>query len=73
MDWMKLLWNVWFWIHGLIGAVIGGVATSIGTMIVDPVNFNLQDGLPKLKSVAIASAIISAALYLKKSPLPPKE
>ena len=73
MDWLKVLKSGWFWIHGLLGAVIGGVATSIGTMIVDPLTFNLAEGLPNLINVIKVSAIISGALYLKKSPLPPTE
>ena len=58
------------WIKGLLSAVIGGVANSIVVMVVDPQSFNLTDGLGKLGIVALASAIFSAANYLKKSPIP---
>jgi hypothetical protein len=58
------------WLKGLGSAVIGAFANSITVMIVDPQNFNLQTGLNKVLSVAIVSAIIAAAMYLKQSPLP---
>jgi len=61
-------WKIW--IKGLISAIIGGAANSIGLMIADPLTFNLGDGLGKLKAVCIVSAIVSAAMYLKSSPLP---
>lgn len=61
-------WRVWF--KGLVSAVIGGVANSVTVMIVDPQAFNLQDGIGKLGTVAAVSAILSAAFYLKDSPLP---
>ncbi len=58
------------WVKGLISAIIGAAANSITVMIVDPTNFNLGAGLPKLGSVAIVSAVVAAAMYLKQSPLP---
>ena len=39
-------------------------------MIADPLNFNLQEGLNRLLTVAATSAIVSAAAYLKQSPIP---
>ena len=62
-------WNKW--IKGLISAIIGGAANSITVMIVDPIAFNMQDGAGKLGMVALVSAIVAAAMYLKQSPLPP--
>jgi len=62
--------NWQLWLKGLISAVIGGAANSIVLMIADPQTFNLAEGLPKLKMVAIVSAIVSAAMYLKQSPIP---
>lgn len=62
MDWKK-------WLKGLAAAVIGGVANTVTVMIVDPVAFNLSD-IGKLLQVAAVSAIVSAGLYLKQSPLP---
>jgi len=58
------------WLKGLVSAVIGGMATAVSTMIVSPQEFNLEEGLGKLGSVAVVSAIVAAALYLKQSPLP---
>ena len=58
------------WLRGLISAVIGGAANSITVMIVDPQSFNLEDGLGKVGSVALISAVVAAAMYLRKSPLP---
>ena len=58
------------WLKGLISAVIGGAANSVTVMIVDPVAFNLQEGASKLGWVALVSAIVAAAMYLKASPLP---
>ena len=59
------------WLKGLIAAVIGGAANSVSAMFVAPESFNLQD-LPKLGKLAVASAIISLAFYLKSSPVPPE-
>jgi len=63
MNWTK-------WLKGLISAVIGGAANSITVMIVDPIAFNLNEGASKLGVVALVSAILAAAMYLKQSPLP---
>jgi hypothetical protein len=63
MDW-KL------WLKGLASAAIGGASNAVTMMVVDPINFNLQDGIGKLGSVAAVSALVSAAMYLKKSPVP---
>jgi hypothetical protein len=57
-------------VKGLIAAVIGGVANSVTLMIADPLNFNLGEGINKLLTVAATSAIIAAAAYLAKSPIP---
>ena len=58
------------WIKGLIAAGISGCANAITVTIVDPENFNLSDGCNKLVSVAVVSAIVGVAMYLKQSPLP---
>jgi len=58
------------WVTGLIGAFIQGGATSISTMIVDPETFNIGDGLSNVGTVALVSAIVGAALFLKNKPLP---
>jgi len=64
MDWTK-------WVKGLVSAIIGGAANAITVAIVDPIAFNLQEGASKLLTVALVSAIVAAAMYLKQSPLPP--
>jgi hypothetical protein len=58
------------WLHGLLSAVINGVAGSITVVIVDPTDFNIFEGREKLVMVAIAMALVGAALYLKDKPLP---
>ena len=63
MNWTK-------WVKGLVSAVIGGAANAITVSVVDPQAFNLQEGASKLLTVAVVSAIVAAAMYLKQSPLP---
>lgn len=63
MDWKT-------WAKGLFSAAIGGAANSITVMVIDPLQFNFNDGLGKLAAVAGISAVVSAAMYLKSSPLP---
>lgn len=62
--------DVKLWAKGLLSAVIGGCANAIVLAIADPNTFNLGEGLGKLSTVTITSAIVSAAMYLKQSPLP---
>ena len=66
-----LNWHVW--LRGLISAAVSGFATTITVMIVDPNTFNLDTGIKQVLTVAVVSAIVSVANYLKKSPLPEKE
>jgi hypothetical protein len=63
MDWKT-------WIKGLVSAAIGAAANGITVVIVDPTNFNLNEGLGKLGSVMFVSAIVAIGMYLKASPLP---
>ncbi|QEE30793.1 hypothetical protein FTW19_24005 [Terriglobus albidus] len=67
--------NVRLWLHGLGAAFIGGAATSLATILVDSEKFNIDTllGLQHLAVVAIVAGIVSAAGYLKQSPLPPVE
>ena len=58
------------WLYGLMSAMIGGAANSVIVILVSPESFNFQEGLPKLGTAAFAFGIVSAALYLKQSPLP---
>jgi len=61
------------WLQGLIAAIVGGVATSITVVIVDPLKFNLTDGKYNLLMVMAVSGIYSGAMYLKEHPVPNEE
>lgn len=65
--------SVKMWLHGLGAALIGGAASAVTVTLVAPDQFNLFDpvALQRLVSVVGVSAIVSAAAYLKQSPLPP--
>lgn len=58
------------WIEGLLAALIGGAANAVTVIVVDPLNFNLGEGLPKLLQVVAVGAIVAAAAFLKQSPIP---
>lgn len=58
------------WLKGLVAAIIGGVSNSVLLVIADPLTFNFNEGLSRVLTVAGTTAIISAAMYLKQSPLP---
>jgi hypothetical protein len=60
----------WVWFRGLLSVVISSAAGGVTVVIVDPSTFNLQAGLGKLAQVCGVLALIHAALYLQKSPLP---
>lgn len=60
------------WLNGLVAAGISGAASSISVMVVDYDHFNLTTGLKHLGLVALVSAVIGVAGYLKQSPLPTK-
>lgn len=61
------------WLHGLFAAFIGGAATAVSCLVVEPATFNFAAGLSSTLKVAAVSGLISAAAYLKQSPLPPIE
>ena len=63
--------NTKAWLHGLAGAAIGAIGSSVSVMIVDPTTFNFTPaGWLKLGEISLVSAVLAAALYLKQSPLP---
>lgn len=62
--------NTRVWIEGLVAAFIGGAANAVTVIVVDPLNFNLGEGLPKLLQVVAVGALVAAAAYLKQSPIP---
>lgn len=61
--------RVLIWLHGLLGAVIGGAANALTAILVKPQDFNLGDGLWNLQQMAAGGALIGAALYLAKHPV----
>ena len=60
------------WLKGLIAAVISSASNSICVLIADPQHFipGTVGGFRNLGVVALVSAIVGAALYLKQSPVP---
>ena len=74
----RLDWSGWF--EGLWGAFItsaaGAASAAIGTMVVDPGDFNLHGGIRKLFEVMAVSALIpgmvSLLKFLQMHPLPDK-
>lgn len=58
------------WLSGAIAALIGGAASSVSVMIVDPLDFNFDTGLKKLGAVALVSGVVNLASYLKQHPVP---
>lgn len=61
-------WQIW--LKGLLAAVINGMACSVTAMIVDPLKFNINDGLGNIGIIMLVSAAFGAASYLKQSPFP---
>lgn len=58
------------WLDGIISAGVSGAVNGIAAIVVDPVNFNLQEGFSKVVSLAAAGAFIGVIMYLRQSPLP---
>ncbi len=59
------------WVKSLVAAVIGGAATSVTAVFVDPQHFNFSGpGLVALLKFAGAGAVIAFFMFLKQSPLP---
>lgn len=60
------------WLKGLVAAVVASAANSISVLIADPRHFNPSEagGWRNLGTVAVVSAIVGAAMYLKQSPVP---
>lgn len=61
------------WIEGILAAAIGGGANALTVIIVDPIAFNLGEGLSKLLQVAAVGGLVAVAAFLKQSPIPAKE
>lgn len=57
-----------FWLHGLSAAAIGGAATAVTTFLVqDAAHADLRS----VGKAALVGGLLTAASYLKQSPLPP--
>lgn len=55
---------------GLVDAAINSAASSAVVVIVDPSDFNLQDGFSNLVKVFVAGAVLGALMWLKNHRLP---
>jgi hypothetical protein len=58
------------WFGGLIAAIIGGMSNAVLLLNIAPMEFNFNAGLGKLGAAVTWSAILAAAMYLQRSPLP---
>ena len=61
------------WLHGLMGALIGGSVMGVFTATADP--HTLREGLmtgdySTLGKIMLAGGVWSALMYLKQSPIP---
>ena len=73
MQWGEWLTGIW---SSFISAAAGAGSTAIGTMVVDPVDFNIHAGLSRLLQVMAFSALIPGTVsmlkYLQMHPTPDK-
>lgn len=58
------------WLAGLIAATVNGFASGVVLVVVDPSEFNLTTGFPKLAMTSAVLGLLGAANYLKQSPIP---
>ena len=58
------------WIYSALSAFIGGGASSVAAIVIDPQKFNLNEGLGNIGKMFITAGVINLILYLKQSPLP---
>ena len=62
-------WKVW--VHSIVAAAIGGAATALGAVLVNPAAFNFTlAGWENIGKIALAGAVIPVLALLKQSPLP---
>jgi len=67
-----------YWTAGIVGSIISGGAGALsggmGSMIVDPKDFNIHEGLHKVLQLAaitaLMPAVVSLAKYLNLHPIP---
>lgn len=71
LDWRGWVFGIW---SALMTAGAGAASAAIGTMVVDPNDFNLHGGLSKLLEVMAVSFVIpgvqSMLKFLSTHPLP---
>lgn len=60
----------WYWIAGIVAALVNGFASGVVLVIADPMTFNIDAGLKKLLSTSALLGILGAANYLKQHPVP---
>lgn len=58
------------WLKGLIAAFISAAANSLTAAVVAPESFNFGSQWKHTATLALVGGIVSAAAYLKQSPLP---
>lgn len=67
----KAWWkNVELWVYSATSTFIGGGASSVAAIVIDPVKFNIHDGLANVGKMFVTAGVINLVLYLKQSPLP---
>lgn len=72
MSTIKKMTNWRVWLRGAIAAAVGGGANGITVMVIKPEDFNFTVGWSALWQFTAISAVVSLALYLKQSPVPPE-
>ena len=67
----KAWWkNIELWLYTALSTFVGGGASSVAAVVIDPQKFNLSDGLGNVGKMFLTSGIINVIFYLSKSPLP---
>lgn len=61
------------WAYALVCAIVTGAADGLINMQIAPEKYNLDGGRDALIMTVLIKGAIAAALYLKRSPLPPLE
>lgn len=56
------------WMLGVANALLNGMASAVVLVIADPINFNLDAGLPLLLKTSALMGLIGVANYVKSSP-----
>lgn len=58
------------WLKGLLSAMIGGAFSGVVIGVVDPQNFNWEQGKTQLGMICFLLGLSHAAMYVKNSPFP---